>query len=278
MRIKKVYNNNIVLAEDEKGLEHIILGRGIAFQQKMGNLVEDQKVEKVFEIKSDQTMNKFLQLLNEVPVNHLELTTRIVEAAEADLGVKFDDAIYIGLTDHINYAIDRAKNKIKLKNGLLWEIRRHYYQEFKAAKRSLELIAYYEGIWLDDDEAGHIALHFVNARQGGEEMSQTIVMTQVIEEIMKIIQYSYQIELDESSLSYGRLLTHLKFFLARIWNQELEENVDDSHSLFIQVEKKYPEAARCVDKIITYLENKFDYQIFQQERMYLILHVHRLSN
>lgn len=276
MNIKKIYNNNIILAEDEKRLEHIILGRGIAFQQKRGDQVNHGKIEKIFELKSNQTMSKFLMLLNEVPINHLELATRIIEEAEKDLQTKFDDSIYIGLTDHINYAIERFKKEVPLKNALLWEIRKFYDKEFRAAKHSLEIINYYEGIWLDEDEAGYIALHFVNAQQHGADMQQILVTTEVTEEIMKIINYSYRVELDNNSLNYGRFLTHINFFLKRIFSQEIVEESEDA-TLYYQVLKKYPEASSCVNKIVLYLERKFHIQIHQEEKMYLILHVQRLN-
>lgn len=52
MVIDKIINNNIVSAFDEKGLEVVIMGRGIGFQMKRGQEVPAEKIEKVFRIKS----------------------------------------------------------------------------------------------------------------------------------------------------------------------------------------------------------------------------------
>lgn len=276
MVIKKIFNNNIILAEDDKQLEHIILGRGIAFQEKKGNTVEQSKIDKVFVLKSDQTMDKFIQLLDEIPVNQLEVTTKIVDAAEKELETTFDDSIYIGLTDHIHYAVDRYKKKHPLKNALLWEIKKFYGKEFRAALHSLEIINYYEEICLDEHEAGYIALHFVNAQQDGEEMQQTIITTEVIEELVKIVKYHFKMDLDENSLNYARFVTHMKFFLKRIFQFDLAGS-DDESVLYDQVTLNYPEAASCVNKLVHYLEKKFAIQIHNDEKLYLILHVQRLS-
>ena len=158
MIVKKVYNNNIVLVEDEKQLEMILLGKGIAFQKRVGDTIDAKKAEKRFVIDSPELTSRFSELVQEVPVNHLELACHIIEEAEKNLQVTFSDAIYIGLADHINYALYRYKQKLPLKKHLLWEIKRFYPREFEAARQSLKTIAYYENIWLPEDEAGFIAI------------------------------------------------------------------------------------------------------------------------
>ncbi|MGR5686730.1 CAT RNA binding domain-containing protein [Thomasclavelia ramosa] len=35
MKIKRIYNNNVVVSNDMSGKEIIIIGRGIAFQKKL---------------------------------------------------------------------------------------------------------------------------------------------------------------------------------------------------------------------------------------------------
>lgn len=57
---------------------------------------------------------------------------------------------------------------------------------------------------MTEDEAGYIAMHFVNAQQNGEEMSQTVKVTKMVEDILHIVEYHYQIKLDENSLNYTR--------------------------------------------------------------------------
>ncbi len=275
LKIKKIYNNNIILAEDVGQLEHIVLGKGIAFNKKRGNVIEKAKIEKLFVIKSDQTMNQFIQLLNEVPVNQLELTNKIVNSAEKELQTKFNDIIYIGLTDHINYAIDRFKNSVPVNNALLWEIKRFYPKEFQAAMHSLELIKYYENILLPEDEAGFIALHFVNAQYDNEEMTRTIFTTEFIQDTVEILESHFKIQIETNSLNFGRFLTHLKFFINRILDNELEEESDDPY-IYEQVKKKYSEVSSCVDDIAEYTQKKFHQPVTVDEKMYLTLHIQRL--
>ncbi|WP_400243828.1 BglG family transcription antiterminator LicT [Niallia sp. JL1B1071] len=276
MKLKKVYNNNVVLAENSRSLEHIIIGRGVAFNKRIGDQIEDSMIEKLFVLHSPQTMNSFLKLLDEIPINHLELTNRIIEAAEKKLNVKFDDSVYIGLADHITYALERNKNDIAVKNALLWEIKQFYKKEFEAAFESLKIIHYYENVMLSEDEAAFITLHFVNAQQNGIGMKQTILSTEIIHEIITIIRYQFKVVLNEDSLNYARFVSHLKFFLRRVFANE--HNASNNLNLFEEVVRKFPEIYACVDKIVIYLEQRLKIKVHEEEKFYLILHINRILN
>lgn len=276
LKLKKVYNNNVVLAENSRSLEHIIIGRGVAFNKKIGDQIEESMIEKLFVLQSAQTMNSFLKLLDEIPINHLELTNRIIEAAEKKLNVKFDDSVYIGLADHITYALERNKNDIAVKNALLWEIKQFYKKEYEAAFESLKIIHYYENVMLSEDEAAFITLHFVNAQQNGIGMKQTILSTEIIHEIITIIRYQFKVVLNEDSLNYARFVSHLKFFLRRVFANE--HNASNNLNLFEEVVRKFPEIYACVDKIVIYLEQRLKIKVHEEEKFYLILHINRILN
>ena len=68
MVIDKIINNNIVSAFDEKGLEVVIMGRGIGFQMKRGQEVPAEKIEKVFRIKSQSIAEQLKELLAKMPL------------------------------------------------------------------------------------------------------------------------------------------------------------------------------------------------------------------
>lgn len=273
MKIKKVYNNNIVLVEDEKQLEMILLGVGIAFKKKAGEEVNPELAEKRFVIDSPSRTNQFVELMNEIPPNHLELSHRIIGDAQKRLNVQFSDMIYIGLTDHINYALHRYKQNLTLKNQLLWEIKRFYPREFEAAKAALKIIGYYENIYLPEDEAGYIALHFVNASLDGEEMETTILVTQIVQDVVKLIQDYFSIVLDETGLDYERLVTHIRYFAHRLLAKEIPDGNGDV--LFDQVRGIYPQSFGCVLKINEYFQEYFHTEITREEQTYLMLHIGR---
>ena len=60
----------------------------------------------------------------------MELATKIINDAEESLNYTFDDMTYIGLADHISYALNRYKKGHKITNALLFEIKKFYPKEY----------------------------------------------------------------------------------------------------------------------------------------------------
>ena len=262
LRVKKVFNNNILLAEDENLLEVILMGRGIGYAMKPGDPADESKIDKVFKITAHQQQEDFVRLMKEIPINHLELTKKIVEMAQKELNVQFDDVIYIGLTDHIHFVIKRAKQNEQLKNALLWEIKKFYPREFAASMKALELIEYSEGLQLTDGQ------------QSGDAIRETEEGTQIIQDILNIIKFHYKIDLNENSINYSRFITHIRFFLQRIRGSL---NVSEDDYLFEKVKEKYPDAYACASRIKTYLDAKLGVELTHEEMLYFMLHIRRLT-
>ncbi len=275
IRVKKVYNNNVLLGEDDQQLECVLIGKGIGFGKKLDEKVDEEQAEKKFILESAETAKKFNQLLHEVPVRHLELTNQIVSQAQKQLNVKFNDSIYLGLTDHISYALDRHSQGITMRNALLWQVKQFYNREYEVACKSIELIQISEGVELPEDEASFIALHFVNAQQEGEEMQRTLFVTETVQDILRIVQLHYKIVLNEKSLNYSRFVTHIQYFIRRIFQRELVIGEDDE--VYHQIKRKYPKAFQCTCKIKSYLEQKFNIEITSDEMLYFILHINRVA-
>ncbi|WP_124068209.1 PRD domain-containing protein [Clostridium sp. E02] len=273
--VKKIYNNNIILAEDDKMSEVILLGKGIAFQKQSGDFVDDDKIDKKFIFESPETYSKYIALLKEVPLNQVELANKIIEQAQEELKVTFHDSIYIGLTDHISYTISRYKSGLFLKNALLWEIKNYYPKEYKAAENALNLIWYYEKLQLSEDEIGFLALHFINAQQGGEEIEKTMAVAEIEHDVLNIVKYYYQIDLNENTLNYSRFITHIRFFARRLLKEEILTS--DDNFLFEQIKDKMPKAKECADKVKDYFIKKFKITISQEEMIYFMLHINRVA-
>jgi len=208
-------------------------------------------------------------------MEYVKVTEEMIQYAKNKLGKKLNDIIYISLTDHINFAIERQKQGIKIVNPLLWEIKRIYKDEFQIALEALKMIKDKLAIELPEDEAGFIAMHFVNAELN-EEMTDVANMTKIIQDILNIVKYHFKIELDEDSLNYFRFLTHLKFFAQRLINNMLLKSDDDE--LYEIVKNKHPEAYACTKKIKDYIQKVHGHEITSEEKLYLTIHIDRVVN
>lgn len=276
MLIKKMFNNNALLAEDSNRNELILMGKGIAFKKKIGEMVDVNLVEKKFVFDASKLNKKFEQLFDEIPIQYVELSASIIEMAQVEFTSEFDPNIFIAMTDHIAYAIRRYENNQKLKNILLWEIKKFYPKEFELGLRALEIIYHETKLSMDEDEAGYIAMHIVNAQQEGEEIEQTIKVTKMVDNILHIVEYHFQISLDEKSLNYTRFVTHIRFFARRLFSNEISSYADSI--LYEQVSTRYPEAYQCALKIKKYIEEYCQIKLTMDEMVYFILHINRVCN
>lgn len=273
MKIEKVINNNVLSAFNEQNQELVIMGRGIAFQKKPGDLVDEQKIEKVFLLKDNEIKDRFKTLLYEIPIEYMEVTEEIIHSAKVRLGRELNESIYVSLSDHIHFAIERTMKGLQIKNSLLWEIKRLYKGEFEIGKEALKKIENKMGIELPEDEAGFIAMHLVNAELN-EEMPTMINITKVIEDILTIVNYHFGIRLNEDSLNYYRFVTHLKFFAQRLFSKTYME--DSDNFLFEAVKNKYQDTYACTLKIKEYIRTQHEHELTNEEMLYLMIHIERM--
>ncbi|MGG1449525.1 PRD domain-containing protein [Bacillus licheniformis] len=273
MKIAKVINNNVISVLNEQGQELVVMGRGIAFQKKPGEAVDESRIEKIFRLDNKDVSERFKTLLDEIPIEFMEMSEEIISYAKLKLGKKLNDSIYVSLTDHIHFAVERNKKGLDIKNALLWETKRLYKDEFAIGKEALAIIEKKTGTALPEDEAAFIALHIVNAELN-EEMPNIVNITKVMQEILSIVKYHFHIEFDEESLHYYRFITHLKFFAQRLFSGTYMESRDDF--LFETVKNKYRDAYVCTNKIRQYIEKEYGHQLTNEELLYLTIHIERV--
>lgn len=275
MIIKKIFNNNAVLAKDSSGKEFVAMGCGIAFKKSNGELLTEEKIEKTFILKEKEASEKFKILLEDIPLEHISICYDIVEYAKNILKVELNDYIYVTLTDHISNTLKLYNEGIQRPNVLLWEIKKFYTKEFNVGLKAIEEIKEELGIELNEEEAGNIALHLINAQINNSfnKVEDIGAQTKMINDILNIVKYSYNIVLDENSLSYERFVTHLRFFFKRLKNREAIE-IKEEDFLLKQVKEKYKNAYKCMLKVEKYLKQELN----DEEKLYLTLHIERITS
>jgi len=275
MKIKKVLNNNAVTVINNDNKEIVVMGLGLAFKKKSGDELEEGKIERIFTLENKEVSEKLKKLISEIPAKYVQISEEIINYAEEHLEKKLNENIYLTLTDHISFAMTRHKQGLNIKNPMLWEIKRFYKQEYSIGLIALNIIKENFGVTLLEDEAASIALHIVNAELN-EDMPNVVAMTKAIQEILNIIRYNFKMDFDEESLSYHRLVTHLKFFAQRMMNETTSKGDDDY--LYNIVIEKYNDSYKCVEKIKTHLKKVYNATLSNEEMTYLTIHIQRVVN
>lgn len=273
MLINKVLNNNVITIINEDNEEAVVMGRGIAFQKKKGDAIDEEKIDKIFVLKNRSINNKLVELIKDIPVENLEIAEEIIKYAEEKLATKLNENIYLTLTDHISFSVLRYKSNLEMKNVLLWDIKRLHKNEFEIGLKALEMIKNRLGVELPEDEAATIAMHILNGELN-QDMPQIVDIVNLINEMLKIVKYHFNIEFDEESINYYRFVTHLKFFAQRLVNGNYYE--DNDNELFEIIKNKYPKSYECTKKIEGFIKQKFNSDLTKEEKLYLIVHTARV--
>ncbi|MEH7354018.1 PRD domain-containing protein [Neobacillus drentensis] len=274
MIIRKILNNNVAVSRDKRDQEVIVMGKGIAYQKKVGDPIDEQNIDKVYPLSTKEAFNKFQELLTEIPIDYFKISNKIIESAKLSLGKKLNESIYLSLSDHIFSAVNRFKQGVLIKNALLWDIQRFYPDEYEVGLLALKLIKERFDIRFPEDEAGFIALHIVNA-EDKEDTQDIYQVTKIIQEISNIVRYFFKIEFDEKSVYFYRFISHLKFFAQRLMSENMHENEGDEDLLDV-IKLKYQNAYQCVEKIATFIKNNYNYTLTNEEKLYLTVHIHRV--
>lgn len=272
MQILKVINNNVVSAYNEKGKEVIVTGKGIGFQKKPKDEIDDTKVEKVFRLDNEMT-REFERVVADIPYDHIQIVARIITMANDLMDHKLSKGIYISLLDHLNCAIVRGKDGIHVENSLLWEIKRFYSAEYQIGLYAIELIKKELGVSLPEDEAGFVAMHILNAELGSD-MKKTSIVPDVLKDVYNIIGYSAKHKIDESSIYYDRFVIHLKFLVERIVKKI--EYTGQDEVLYDMIRDQFSDSYRCALRIQTYLKSRMNYNVPEEELAYLTMHIENL--
>ena len=260
---------------NDQDKELVIMGRGLGFQRKPGDMIDESKIEKIFTLDSKDVSDQFKTLLREVPIETMEIVEDIIQIAKTEYHKQLNDIIYVALTDHVNFAIERQKNNQSIKNGLLWEIKKLYKDEYAIGLKAIQMIAERMHVTLAEDEAGFIAMHIVNAELN-ENVSNMKQITGIIQDVLNIVKYHFRTDFDEDSLNFFRFITHLKFFAQRLMTHTEFKNHDEF--LYELIKEKHPDSFECTKKIETYIKKEYGYQLSNEEKLYLTIHIERVMN
>ncbi|MDO9396002.1 MAG: CAT RNA binding domain-containing protein, partial [Herbiconiux sp.] len=211
--IKKVLNSSVVLAVDENGTELVVLGKGIGFGRKPGEPVAPDDANQVFVSLPEGDQRNLVELLGRIPGEFVELTRAIVAYAQAE-GLELDPHIYLTLTDHLHFAVERQRKGLVTVNRLAWEVRTIYPRQYAIGARAVGLMQDRLGLALPDEEAANIAFHLVNADVGNSGVdSQRVV--QLVSQVATVVTHSTGVQLQHDDLHGARFVAHLQYFARR---------------------------------------------------------------
>ena len=269
-RIKKVMNNNVVLAVDlQSNLEMVLVGKGIGFGKKenMVTEIDAEKIEKSFHAFDEKIRRNYLKYLSQINDNVLDAVEEIVSLAEDRLG-KLNEHLQVLLTDHIKFALERIKMGIGIDNPFLHEIKALYPEEFKIGKKGAEIIKAHTGIQISEDEMGFIALYLYSARQN-KTINETVRDTRILRELIEIIEKELNYRINPENTAYNRLVNHLMLEI-----NSLTENT--KNPLLNYIKERMTLSFSIAKKLADHLYKNKNIVISEDKAGYMAIHIERI--
>lgn len=273
--IKKVLNSSVVLVTDPDGREFILLGKGIGYGKKPGSEVAQSEGDQVFVPVEEGRSGQVDELMGSVPPELVEVTQEIVRESERMLSCELSPAVYLLLTDHLNFALERVRQGMIITNRVFWEIKNYYPEEFRAGMLGVRLVEERMGISLPEEEAANIAFHIANARGADSASYDAARYAKVIGKLINLVVFSINRSVDTAGIHYRRFVTHMKYFVERYFTDSLLDGDDDA--LFLQMTTKYEREMSIAYKIKEYMEREYGNLVTRDELVYLAVHIWRLA-
>lgn len=276
MVVKRIINNNIVLCENFKGHEVIAIGSGLGYRKEKNDQVYPSEISKVYELVDNTSRRQIITMFEEVPLEIINLTQKIIDVAQKDLNSTFNVNLVIALADHINFSINQFKEGNITPALVSEEVKRFYKNEYNVGKKAIEMINDELGIPLDMEEATSIAFHFITAAEKRTNADSLKIMKGV-KSIVEIVEKELNTKFDEESANYLRFVIHLKFFMRSVLFEQSRPANESLGLLFTQIKTGYDKANACADKIEEYVKEEYDYELSDEDRLYLVIHLVRLE-
>lgn len=271
-RITKILNHNSFMGiESKNDQECLIMGKGVAFGKKVGQTVSVTGDARVYSLKELTDRGETKDIIKSVSPLCLELANEVLDQAEEEFG-KVDRSILFTMADHLDFAVRRIQNGEQISNPLTDDIRIMFYKEYKVAGCIRDLLKEKLGIRIDEHEIGYIALH-VHAAIVDENVSQAMEIARTVRECICMVEEETGKSIDVMSLSYNRLMNHVRYMVARaIHGEKLKMSLNDYMSV------KFPGPYMTAEKICRKMEKSLKLPIPDIEIGYLAMHLERMMD
>ena len=243
MRIVRKINNSAAVAQDSRGKELIVIGKGIGFPAVPYELTDMSRIDRTFY----DIDPRYFEMISTLPQEILLASADITEDAQVVLNTTIPIA---------------------------YDIRHLYPNEFDLGVKALDILKEYTGVSLPDSEAVSIAMHLINAEIENSEIHSLVKALEIQEGVESIVEREMNLKLDKDSYSYYRFTMHIRYLIQRLMSGTQSET--GSGSMVKMLANDYPKTYICAKKIAAFLQKQENWCCNDEELLYLMLHINRV--
>ena len=273
-RVRKALNHNTLIAISmDNNQEYLLIGKGIGFGKKVSERFEiPENIEcSIYSLQEQTERGKAMELVKGMDPIYLEIAGKVLTKSEEVFG-KIDRRILFPMADHIAFAVQRIRANEQISNPLTDDIRALFHMEYKTAECVKDILWEMLQIEIDEHEIGYIALHIHSAIED-ENVALSMQIAMAVRECIRMIEEETGQTIDVMSLSYNRLMNHIRYMVARsIKGEKLKLNMNDYMS--IKFPKSYAMAVEVCRQLEVQLHRKSP--LDEVEIGYLAMHIERV--
>lgn len=273
-RVRKALNHNTLIAISmENNQEYLLIGKGIGFGKKVSERFEiPENIEcSVYSLHEQTERGKAMELIKGIEPVYLEIAGKVLAKSEEVFG-KIDKRILFPMADHIAFAVQRIRANEQISNPLTDDIRALFHMEYKTAECVKDILWEMLQVEIDEHEIGYIALHIHSAIED-ENVALSMQIAMAVRECIRMIEEETGQTIDVMSLSYNRLMNHIRYMVARsIKGEKLKLNMNDYMSV------KFPKSFWMATEVCKQLEKQLHRTspLDEVEIGYLAMHIERV--
>jgi transcriptional antiterminator len=273
-RVRKALNHNTLIAISmENNQEYLVIGKGIGFGKKVSERFEiPENIEcSVYSLQEQTERGKAMDLIKGIEPVYLEIAGKVLAKSEEVFG-KIDKNILFPMADHIAFAVQRIRANEQISNPLTDDIRTLFHMEYKTAECVKDILWEMLQVEIDKHEIGYIALHIHSAIED-ENVALSMQIAMAVRECIRMIEEETGQTIDVMSLSYNRLMNHIRYMVARsIKGEKLKLNMNDYMSV------KFPKSFWMATEVCKQLEKQLHRTspLNEVEIGYLAMHIERV--
>lgn len=273
MRVIRKLNNNVVMCMDDDGRQLIAMGRGLGYRHPSGVLDSDEVARTFYSIDT-----RYLGLLDELPLELFEFSAQIFDVAQGILSYELSSNLPFILADHLSFAMKRAREGIYVKMPYLYDVEQQYPLEYRLGDFTVNRLNTEFDVKLPRREAVGVAMCFVNNAALPKEpvgADDERRVERIVDEATRATERIMGISVDRTSVAFTRYATHLQYLTQRIKGGE--SFATENESVYETLCAEYALAARCADEISDIFLEELDHELTNEEKLYLMLHINRIS-
>jgi transcriptional antiterminator len=272
--IKKVLNNNVLIANHPEFGEVVLIGKGIGFNRKQSETFDSDSAEKLFVLKDQREQKNYIKLLPYLENELQQLIISAIQLIKKETGEReLNEHIHVALTDHLLFTVTRLNQGMEIRNPFLIETKALYPKEYKIAQDVLDLFRDKYLVNFPEGEAGFIALH-IHSALTNNELSEVNQYSQLIGHLIEMVEGQFHFKIDKESVDYMRLVRHLRFAIERVKNGE---KVEEPEKITALLKEEYPVCYNLSWKLIKVMQQTLRRPVFDAEAVYLTMHLQRLQ-